>query len=132
MVEIVKSSVSVIYGEIKKLERTCGVFFKIRHLLPIDVLASLYHSTFASFLQYGIVVWGFTYDTYLKPISVLQKKVVRAISFKNLSAPSTPIFITLRILKLKDLFEMKLLTFVFESVNKYSPSCFHDYFDVLS
>ena len=27
---------------------------------------------------------------------------------------------------------MKLLTFVFESVNKYSLSCFHDYFDVLS
>ena len=37
-----------------------------------------------------------------------------------------------QILKLKDLFEMKLLTFVFESVNKYSLSCFHDYFDVLS
>ena len=26
----------------------------------------------------------------------------------------------------------KLLTFVFESVNKYSPSCFHGNFDILS
>ena len=62
----------------------------------------------------------FCKSTYLTPRSVLQKKVIRAIPFKNLSASSTPIFLTLQSLKLKDLFEMKLLTFVFESVNKYS------------
>ena len=27
---------------------------------------------------------------------------------------------------------MKLLTFVYEAVNKFSPSCFHEFFDVLS
>ena len=116
----------------KKLARTCGIFFKVRHLLPTDVLVSLYYSLFASFLQYGIVVWGLTYDTYIKPIFILQKKVVRAITFNNFSAPSAPIFLTLRILKLQDLFEMKLLTFVYEAVNKLSPSCFHEFFDVLS
>ena len=116
----------------KKLARTCGIFFKVRHLLPTDLLVSLYYSIFASFLQYGIVVWGLTYDTYIKPIFILQKKVVRAITFNNFSAPSAPIFLTLRLLKLQDLFEMKLLTFVYEAVNKLSPSCFHEFFDVLS
>ena len=28
----------------KKLARTCGICFKIRHLLPTDVLVSLYNS----------------------------------------------------------------------------------------
>ena len=116
----------------KKLARTCGIFFKVRHLLPTNVLVSLYYSLFASFLQYGIVVWGLTYDTYIKPIFILQKKVVRAITFNNFSAPSAPIFLTLRLLKLQDLFDMKLLTFVYEAVNKSSPSCFHEFFDVLS
>ena len=116
----------------KKLTRTCGIFFKVRHLLPTDVLVSLYYSLFASFLQYGIVVWGLTYETYIKPIFILQKKVVRAITFNNFSAPSAPIFLTLRLLKLQDLFEMKLLTFVYEAVNKPTPSCFHEFFDVLS
>ena len=116
----------------KKLARTCGIFLKVRHLLPTDVLVSLYYSLFASFLQYGIVVWGLTYDTYIKPIFILQKKVVRAITFNNFSAPSAPIFLTLRLLKMQDLFEMKLLTFVYEAVNKLSPSCFHEIFDVLS
>ena len=116
----------------KKSARKCGIFFKVRHLLPTNVLVSLYYSLFASFLQYGIVVWGLTYDTYIKPIFILQKEVVRAITFNNFSAPSAPIFLTLRLLKLQDLFEMKLLTFVFEAVNKFSPSCFHEFFDVLS
>ena len=66
----------------KKLARTCGIFFKVRHLLPRNVLVSLYNSLFASFLQYGIVVWGLTCDSYIKPIFILQKKAVRAIAFE--------------------------------------------------
>ena len=116
----------------KKLARTCGIFFKVRHLLPTNVLVSLYYSLFASFLQYGIVVWGLTYDAYIKPIFTLQKKVVRAIAFENRSAPSNPIFFNLQLLKLEDLFELKLLTFVYESVNRISPSCFHEFFYLLS
>ena len=54
-----------------------------------------------------------------------------AIALKSRSAPSAPIFLTLRLLKLQDLFEMKLLRFVFEFVNKLSPSCFHEFFDML-
>ena len=116
----------------KKLARTSGVFFKIRHLHPSNVLVSLYHSLFGSFIQYGIVVWGLTYDIHTKPIYILQKKVVRAITFNNFAAPSTPIFSELKILKLYDLFYLKLLSFVFECVNKISPSYFHDYFTLLS
>ena len=37
----------------KKLARTCGVFFKLRHLLPHNVLMCLYQSLFSSFLQYN-------------------------------------------------------------------------------
>jgi hypothetical protein len=116
----------------KKLARTCGIFYKIRHLLPANVLVSLYNSLFASFLQYGIIVWGLTYDTYTKPIYLLQKKVVRAITFKNFTSPSTPIFSELKILKLYDLFHLKLLTFVYESVNLISPFYFHNFFETVS
>ena len=44
----------------KKLARTCGMFFKVRHFLPIDILVCLYNSLFSPFLQYGILVWGLT------------------------------------------------------------------------
>ena len=57
----------------KKLARTCGMFFKIRHFLPMNVLICLYNSLFSPFLQYGILVWGLTYETYIDPILLLQK-----------------------------------------------------------
>ena len=111
---------------------TSDIFFKIRHLLPTGVLVSLYYSLFVSFLQYGIIVWGLIYDTYTKPIYLLQKKVVRSISFKNFSSPSTPIFYDLKILKCNDLLQLKLLTFVYEPVNLITPTPFHNFFDMLS
>ena len=57
----------------KKLARTCGIFFRIRYLLPIATLITLYNALFMSFLQYGIVAWGQTFDSYIEPLSKLQK-----------------------------------------------------------
>ena len=112
----------------KKLARTSGMFFKIRNLLPLDVLVCLYNALFLSFLQYGLIVWGQTYASYIDPIFKLQKNAVRAISFQSSMSPSLPIFNDLKLLKLSELFELRLLTFVFDSVNKSSPTCFHDFF----
>ena len=116
----------------KKLARTSGIFFKIRHLLPTSVLVSLYNSLFAYFLQYGIIVWGLTYDIHTKPIYLLQKKIVRATAFKNFTSPSTPIFSEMKILKLNDLFHFKLLIFVYESFHLISPTFFRNFFETLS
>ena len=51
-----------------KLSRTSGTFLKVRHLLPITGLVSSYNSLFSSILQYGITVWGLTYEIHTKPI----------------------------------------------------------------
>ena len=104
------------------------MFFKVRHLLPTNVLICLYNSLFSPFLQYGILVWGLTYDTYINPVFLLQKRVVRAVSFVNFTSHSTLIFLNLKILKLHDLFQLKLLTFVYDCINKIAPSYFHSFF----
>ena len=104
------------------------MFFRIRNLLPLDVLLCLYNALFLSFLQYGLIVWGQAYASHIEPIFRLQKKAVRAISFQPRLAPSLPIFKDLKLLKLSEIFELRLLTFVFDSVNKTSPSCFHNFF----
>ena len=116
----------------KKLARTCEMFFKLRNLLPLDVLICLYNALFLSFLQYGLIVWGQAYASYIDPIFKLQKKAVRAISFQPRMSPSLPIFNDLKLLKLSEIFELQLLTFVFDSVKKTSPSCFHDFFLFIS
>ena len=112
----------------KKLARTCEIFFKIRNFLPLDVLLCLYNALFMSFLQYGLIVWGQTYESYIDPIFKLQKKAVRAISFQPRLSHSLPIFKDLKLLTLSEIFELRPLTFVYDSVNKTSPSCFHNFF----
>ena len=91
----------------------------------------LYNSLFSPFLQYGILVWGLTYEAYINPVFLLQKRVIKSISFQNFASPSIPIFSDLKILKLYDLFQLKLLCFVYDCVNKISPSCFHSFFELV-
>ena len=105
------------------------MFFKVRHYLPIDVIICLYNSFFSPFLQYGILVLGLTYITYINPAFLLQKRVIRTISFEHFTSHSSPIFSDLKILKLHDLIQLKLLCFVYESVYKISPICFHNFFE---
>ena len=102
----------------KKLARTCGIFFKIRNLFPPNVLICLYNALFLSFVQYGIIVWGQTYESHINPIFKLQEKAVRAISFQPRMSPARPIFNDLKLLKLREIFELRLLTFVFDSAKK--------------
>ena len=112
----------------KKLSKSCGIFYKIRHYVPLSTLICLYNSLFSSFLNYGITSWGLTYQSYLSPLFLLQKKILRCINFQPFSAPSTPIFLSLKILKVEDLLHLNILTFVYKSIKKLSPSCFHNYF----
>ena len=112
----------------KKLSRTSGIFFKIRHYIPLPSLISLYNSLFSSFLCYGITAWGLTYTTYLNPLLLLQKKILRCMSFKHFSDPSAPIVHSLKIHKLEDIIHSNILTFVHKDINKLSPCCFHNYF----
>ena len=107
-----------------KLARTCGLFFKILKFLPTNVLICLYNSLFPSFLQYGTIVWGLTYESYIKIIYLLQKKIIRVIAFEHFTSPSAPIFLNLKILRLSELFQLKLLCFMYECINSTSPTHF--------
>ena len=82
----------------KKLTRTCGVLLNVRCLLPRSMLIMLYNALFLSFVQYSSIVWGQTFASYLKLLSKLQKRAVRAVSHQ--------IFLAHSLTTLKD---MKLL-----------------------
>ena len=73
--------------------------------------------------------WGKTIiDTYLTPLFILQKKILRCIKFQQPTAPSAPLFHSLMIVKLEDMLHLNVLTFVYKAINKLSPVYFHNYF----
>ena len=101
-------------------------------------------------LLYGIPIWGNADNVHINSLLILQKKAIRTIANKcnNINTvfkltgnphmywlidtfvkePSSPIFKSLNILKIQDIFNAETLKFVYESVNKLNPSQFHDYF----
>ena len=116
----------------KNLQELVELFLNIRYLLPTATLITLYNALFMSFSQYGIVVWGQTFDSYIEPLSKLQKRAVRAISHQPFLAHSIPIFKDLKLLTVVDIFKLRLLSFVYESVNIVAPDCFHNFFSLNS
>ena len=100
----------------KKLSRTSGIFYKIRHYVSFDNLKLLYYSLSYSFLTYGISVWGLTHLSCLDPLYKIQKKIVRTIAFKDKYTRSTPLFYEFKLLKLSDIHSLKLFCFVYDCI----------------
>ena len=92
----------------KKINRAIGMIYKIRYDCTKSVLHSLYFSLFHSHLSYGLSVWGTSNDGYLSKLALQQKKVIRAITFSAFYAHTSPLFKSLNILKIKDLFNHKI------------------------
>ena len=92
----------------------------------------LYYSLIYPFLTYGIHVWGLTYPTYLKPVTTLQKRVVRIMTFSDPRSHWEPLLKSLRLLKISDIIHLKILSFVYQCYYQLSPSCFVDYFNPVS
>jgi len=84
------------------------------------------------FLQYGIIVWGQTFSSYIEPLFKLQKKAIRVISHQTALSHSLPLFKGLQLLRVSDAFKLNLLTFVYNSMTMLAPSCFHGYFSLSS
>ncbi|EDO28037.1 predicted protein, partial [Nematostella vectensis] len=61
----------------KKLKRNLGALSKIRYFVNINILKQLYYSLVFPHITYGILVWGNTYSTTLKPLFLMQKRAIR-------------------------------------------------------
>ena len=62
-------------------------------------------------------VWGAAYFSNIKPIYLLQKKIIRIITKSDYLAPSLPLFVQLRILNIFDLCKFNTIKFFFRIVH---------------
>jgi len=72
---------------------------KIRHFADIKILCLIYFSLFHSHLQYCIIDWGRAYKTVIRPVQVLQNRIVKYMTFSNRTSSASNIFKLLKILK---------------------------------
>ena len=75
----------------RKISKSLGIIYKSSFGLSAGSLRTLYFSLVYPYLIYCITVWGSTYQTNLKRIITLQKKVIKLFQM-FLSMPTLTIF----------------------------------------
>ena len=106
----------------KKLSRANGVLSKLRHNTPIETCIQVYYAIFYSHLIYGCSIWGLTTEENLNKIEILQKKCLRIMSFSDFNSHTNPLFIELKLLKVRDIIKLHQLKLVYDFVNKTIPT----------
>ena len=112
----------------KKIKRNIGAISRIRHFVGLDILKSLYYALIYPYLTYCLVVWGNTYSSSINPLFILQKKIVRLITFSHYKDHTNPLFINLKIVKLHDLVFLLSAIFMYNFHNNNLPELFNSFF----
>ena len=120
------------HKHVTRLSKTVGIFSKLRYYINVDILIMRYYSLIYPSLTYGIQVWGLAYPTYLKPVTTLQKRVIRITTFSDPRSHSEPLLKSLRLLKFFDIIHLEILSLVYQWYHRLSPSCFVNYFNPVS
>ena len=111
-----------------KLLKIIGILKRLRYVYPEQVPLQIYNSLFMAHINYGLLVWGVDTDRIFK----LQKKAVRIITGNYYIAHSEPIFKSLELLKIDDIYKLKILKFYYNLTNYSLPDYFNNYLDVIN
>ena len=111
-----------------QLARYSGLFYRLRKLVPPDVIRMLYHSLVQSKVQYGIAVWGNAAKTRLQELNLRLNNIIRTITFSSKFCSVTPLYKKLKLLKLTDVYKLELAKIMYQLHGGKLPKSFYDRF----
>ena len=104
-----------------KISRAVGQINKHKRILNTCTKKQLYYSLVHSHLSYGVELWGSAPQVSLKPLNLLQKKAIRAISNKKRNASTSPLFKNLKIAKLSNIYKISIAKLMFKAYHNKLP-----------
>ena len=113
-----------------KVSRSIAIISKASKVLNFKSLYDLYCTLILPYLNYCSENWGNTYETNLNKLFLKQKRVIRIINKTTFTAHTNILFKQLKVLKLKDLIQMKTALFMYKVSKKSLPSNLLAMFDI--
>ena len=110
-----------------KLNKANAILSKLRHVLDIKTLRSVYYAIFESHLCYASLVWAQS-NISVKRLHLLQKKSLRLMFFQSRNSHTGPLFKTSKILKSFDKTALENCIFIIKSLKGLLPSIFNNWF----
>ena len=83
---------------------------RLKYYFPQNILITLYKSLFTPHVNYGSLLWGQPGGNLDK----LHKIYIRTITYNNYTAHTEPLLKAINLLKVKDMFDLKILKFLFK------------------
>ena len=117
------------------ISRNLGVIRKLKHVLPPRSLLSLYNTIIlphSCHLQYGVLAWGNTYQTYLNKIYIVQKKAIRLINNSGFRSHTGPLFLKSNCLTLFNIYKYQLGVLMYKFEKRLLPTAIQRMFIVNS
>ena len=99
-----------------KILNIIGVMYRLKHMVPSEILLTIYNGLIKPHILYGLKCWGVNQERIFK----LQKKAMRIIC----SSGYPSLFKKLNVLKIDGIFRLQLLTFCFDLINNNLPAYF--------
>ena len=103
---------------ISKISRYTGILYKIRDNLPTKTRLDYYYAYIYPYLSYNTLIWGCAYLNYLQPLIIQQKRAVRTIANAGFMDHTDPIFKQLKLLKVKDIYNLQLGLYMYHARNR--------------
>jgi hypothetical protein len=103
----------------KELNSRIGLIFRLKQFLPKNTLNFLYKSIIRPKLEYGVVLWGYTYSTHIDIIVKIQKKIARIISNSTPMANSAPIFASLEWMPIQNALKYQTVLYIYKAINGF-------------
>ena len=110
-----------------KLNKVNAILSKLRHVLDIKTLRSVYYAIFDSYLCYASFVWAQNTNS-VKRLYLLQKKSLRIMFFRSRNSHTGPLFKVSKILKSFDKTALENCIFISKSLKGLLPSIFNKWF----
>ena len=104
-----------------KISKGIGILIRARRTLGTKALVILYNTLVKPYFTYCNIIWGNTYIKNLNRVKILQKKIIRIITFSGFYAHTEPLFRKLNIMTTTQLYDYFVAIFVFKSLNNLLP-----------
>ena len=106
-----------------KLSKINGILRRLKYIYPQSALLTIYNSLFVPHINFGSLVWGANQQR----IGTLQKRAIRTITHSHFIAHTEPILKELHLLKVEDMFALKILLFLHKLAHNTLPPYFEIY-----
>lgn len=100
---------------IKKLRGLLYTLRQIRCIFNKKFLIIIYRALVESVITYGIIVWGGIYNSFIEPLAVLKRLILKTIMFKDRQFPTELLYEEVKLLDLRNLYILKSLQFSYKN-----------------